>query len=90
MLENTRVAMRNVRRDINEKLKKMEQEINKREKRQDIILDYFLITPTRYKDLVKGAKNPPDKSDFEKKHILFFEDRKWCDKMFEEIFSSFR
>jgi hypothetical protein len=76
--------------NFREKLKKMEQEINEREKRQDIILDYFLITPTRYKDLVKGAKNPPDKSDFEKKHILFFEDRKWCDKMFEEIFSSFR
>ncbi len=76
--------------NFREKLKEIEGEINGREKRQDIILEYFLITPTRYNDLVEGKKDPKDKSYFEKRHILFFEDRKWCDKMFEEIFSSFR
>ena len=75
---------------IEMELKDIERTINEREKRQDIILEYFLITPTRYKDLVEGKKDPKDKSYFEKRHILFFEDRKWCDKMFEEIFSSFR
>ena len=76
--------------NFRDKLKEIEKAINEREKRQDVILEYFLITPTNYTDLVEGTENPPSKSDYERKHILFFEDRKWCDKMFDEIIKNFR
>ncbi len=76
--------------NFREKLKEIEKEMNIREKRQDIILEYFLITPTSYNNLTKGISSSISKSGYESKHILFFEDKDWCDKMFKEMLSSFR
>jgi len=69
-------------------LKNIEQNVNAREKRNDVLLDYFLITPTSYGDLTKNDPKPPKQSEFEEKHVFFFNDtQRWVDKMFNEIFN---
>jgi len=69
-------------------LKNIEQNVNAREKRNDVLLDYFLITPTSYGDLKKLDRELPDQDKFEAKHVFFFNDtQQWVDKMFNEIFN---
>lgn len=73
--------------NFRETLKNIEENINAREKRDDVLLDYFLITPTSYEDLTKNDLTAPSQSEFEGKHVFFFNDtQQWVDKMFNEIF----
>jgi predicted metallo-beta-lactamase superfamily hydrolase len=61
-------------------LKKIENNLN-----QNICLEAFIISDTKYEDLIEGIKNPPDKTDFENNNVLFFEDSDWCKKMFNRL-----
>ena len=73
--------------NFRETLKNIEEKVNAREKRNDVLLDYFLITPTSYEDLKKLDRELPDRDKFEAKHVFFFQDTpQWADKMFNEIF----
>ncbi len=61
-------------------IKKIEQEINKKEKK-DITLEYFLLSPTSYNDLIKGVSNPPSQDEYEHSHVLFLNDSEWPKKL---------
>lgn len=61
-------------------IKKIEQEINKKEKK-DITLEYFLLSPTFYIDLIKGVSNPPSQDEYEHSHVLFLNDSEWPKKL---------
>ncbi len=50
---------------------------------QNINLEAFIISDTKYDDLIKGMTNPPSQDDFENNNVLFFEDSNWCEKMFK-------
>ncbi len=61
-------------------LKEIERQLN------NICLEAFIISDTKYADLIKGMTNPPSQDDFEKNNnVLFFEDNNWCEKMFKKI-----
>ncbi|MEM3610382.1 MAG: hypothetical protein QW076_05800, partial [Candidatus Anstonellales archaeon] len=54
---------------------------------QNIILESFIISSTKYEDLVKGFSNQPSKNDYIKNNVLFQEDNDYdyIDKLFEKI-----
>lgn len=62
-------------------IKKIEQEINKKEKK-NLILEYFLLSQTPYERLIQGEVRPPSKSEYEKNHVLFLDDSSWTEKLF--------
>jgi hypothetical protein len=61
-------------------LKDIEKQLN-----QNINLEAFIISDTKYDDLVERMKNQYDKTDFENNNVLFFEDNDWCEKIFKKI-----
>lgn len=65
---------------MKEILNKEKEDINK-----EYILESFIISDTEYNDLIKGMVNPPSKKDFEDNNVLFFEDKDWCEKLFEKL-----
>ncbi len=69
-----------------EKVQFAKNELKEIEKQLNICLEAFIISDTKYDDLIKGMKNPPDKTDFENYNVLFFEDDgDWCEKMFKKL-----
>ncbi len=64
-------------------LKDIEKQINKIN--PNIILEAFIISDTKYDDLIKGRTDPYSLADFENKNVLFFEDDNWCEKMFKKL-----
>lgn len=65
-------------------IKRIEQEINKKENK-DLVLEYFLISPTSYDELIKGEAKPTPKSEYERNHVLFLEDQDWPEKLFNHL-----
>ncbi len=68
-----------------EKLQFAKNELKEIERQLNICLEAFIISDTKYDDLIKGMTNPPSQDDFENNNVLFFEDNDWCDKIFEKI-----
>jgi len=64
--------------------KKIEQEISKREKKE-VVLEYFLLSPTSYEKLKIGGSNPPSKGEYESNHVLFLDDSGWPEKLFNHL-----
>ncbi len=51
-------------------------------------LESFIISDTKYEDLIKGVDPPPpSKEEYKKCNVLFFEDGNWCKEMFEKLVS---
>jgi superfamily II DNA or RNA helicase len=66
-------------------IKKIEENLNKKEKKNHIRLEYFLLSPTEYEKLKKGTVNMPKKEDYENKNVLFLEDDNWPEKLFTKL-----
>ena len=45
-------------------------------------MEYFLLSPTPYEELIRGESNPPSKKEYESNHILFLDDSDWPEKLF--------
>ena len=65
-------------------IKKIEQEINKKDKK-NVVLEYFLLSPTPYKELIKGESNSHSKEEYESNHVLFLDDSDWPEKLFKSL-----
>jgi len=65
-------------------IKKIEQEISKRDKK-NVVLEYFLLSPTPYEELKKGESNPHSKDEYERNHVLFLDDSDWPKKLFNHL-----
>jgi len=65
-------------------IKNIEQEINKREKK-NVVLEYFLLSQTSYEKLNTGESNPPSKEEWESNHVLFLDDSNWPEKLFDHL-----
>jgi hypothetical protein len=65
-------------------IKRIEQEIGKRE-RKNVVLEYFLLSPTPYEKLKKGSSNPPPEDEYERNHVLFLDDSNWPEKLFNHL-----
>jgi superfamily II DNA or RNA helicase len=65
-------------------IKKIEQEINKKDKK-NVVLEYFLLSPTPYKELIIGESNPHSKEEYESNHVLFLDDSDWPEKLFKSL-----
>lgn len=65
-------------------IKKIEQEINKRDKK-NVVLEYFLLSPTPYEKLQIGETNPYPKEEYESNHVLFLDDSDWPKKLFNYL-----
>ena len=61
-------------------IKKIEKEINKREKK-NVVLEYFLLSPTSYNNLIKGQTKAPSKEQYESKHVLFLDNSNWPEEL---------
>jgi len=66
-------------------IKKIEENLNKKDKKNHIRLEYFLLSPTEYEKLKKGTVNIPKKEDYENKNVLFLEDNNWPEKLFTKL-----
>ncbi|MEN3014388.1 MAG: DEAD/DEAH box helicase family protein [Endomicrobiia bacterium] len=63
---------------LKDDIKKLEQKLKQRLKQnnKNISLESFIVSKTKYQDLIKGISNPPSKEElFKKNHILFLEDK---------------
>ncbi len=49
------------------------------------IIKAFIISDTKYNDLMKGITNPPSQDEFEKNNVLFLEDNNWCKKCLKKF-----
>lgn len=65
-------------------IKKVEQEINKKDKK-NVVLEYFLLSPTPYEKLQIGESNPYSKEEYESNHVLFLDDSDWPEKLFNYL-----
>jgi hypothetical protein len=63
-------------KEVDEYLKKV---------RSDVSLLSFILSYTKYDDLIKGMKNVPNKEDYERNNVIFMEDPDWCNKIFDKI-----
>lgn len=65
-------------------IKKIQEEINKKDKK-NVVLEYFLLSPTPYKELIIGESNPHSKEEYESNHVLFLDDSDWPEKLFKSL-----
>jgi superfamily II DNA or RNA helicase len=61
-------------------------DIEKKLNNQNIKLESFILSNTRYDKLKEGMAKPPSKEDYELSHVLFLDDKDWCQKLFELLF----
>jgi len=54
---------------------------------KSIKLKGFILSDTKYEDLIKGEKKPESKEKYEENNVFFLEDKEWAGKMFEKIFT---
>lgn len=66
-------------------IKKIEKKLN----RKNTTLESFIITPTKYYDIIKSHTKPPSKNHFYKNNVLFYEDDNWCDKLVKKLLEKF-
>ncbi|MBM7581854.1 superfamily II DNA or RNA helicase [Caldicoprobacter guelmensis] len=62
-------------------IKTIERKINN----PKIRLESFILSITPYRELVEGLAKKPSKDDYERHHVLFLDDEKWCEKLFRTI-----
>jgi hypothetical protein len=62
-----------------EYLKEIEKNLN-----SGVSLNSFILSITKYEDLIKGEVPPTPKEEFEKANILFLNDN-WVEKLFKKI-----
>ncbi|MEM2933264.1 MAG: DEAD/DEAH box helicase family protein [Candidatus Pacearchaeota archaeon] len=62
-------------------LKALEQKLN----RKDIVLEFFILSKTPYKDLIKGKTSPPSKDEYINQHVLFL-DENWAERLFSLLY----
>lgn len=60
-------------------------DIEKKLNNQNISLESFILSATEYDKLVEGIVSAPSKEEYERKHVLFLNDKDWTDKFFEII-----
>lgn len=65
---------------FNHELKEIENHLKK--VRPDVSLLSFILSYTKYEDLIKGMRNIPSKEDYEQNNVIFMEDPDWCKKIF--------
>ncbi len=69
---------------FSETIKEIEVKLNK----PGLVLESFIISATKYVDLIKGHSNPPSKDNLFASNVLFFEDENWAEQLFNKIFSN--
>ncbi len=72
-----------------EKIQFAKNELKEIERQLNICLEAFIISDTKYENLIKGMKKPHNETDFENYNVLFFEDPKWCEKMFNKLLKKY-
>mgnify|MGYP000022057090 FL=1 len=50
-----------------------------------LVLESFILSDTKYSDLVKGRTSPPSKEEYIKHHVLFLEDEDWPEMLFKHL-----
>jgi len=50
-----------------------------------LVLESFILSDTKYLDLVKGSTNPSSKEEYIKHHVLFLEDKDWTEMLFRSL-----
>lgn len=53
---------------------------------KDIRLESFILSPTKYEDLKKGDTSHPSEEDYKNHHVLFLDDKKWTEELFDMCF----
>ncbi|MDK2876622.1 MAG: hypothetical protein PWQ22_1032 [Archaeoglobaceae archaeon] len=72
--------------DIREIEKKVNDELNKERKSEILKMDAFIVSVSSYDDIKKTfGEGSHTKEDFEKRNILFQEDEKYIEKIFEKV-----
>jgi superfamily II DNA or RNA helicase len=66
-------------------IKEIEKKIQKTKEKRKILLHGFILSYTKYEDLIKNMKNQPSKEEFESKNVLFLKDNEWTEKLFKKI-----
>ncbi len=65
---------------FNHELKEIENHLKK--VRPDVSLLSFVLSYTKYEDLIKGMRDIPGKEEYERNNVIFMEDPDWCEKIF--------
>jgi len=65
---------------IKEELKDIERNLN-----NNVCLYGFILSYTRYEDLIKGMEEVPSQTEFEENNILFLDDKDWPKNLFEKV-----
>lgn len=63
-------------------------EIEKKLGRDDIRLSCFILSLTKYEELVRGEVKPDSKEVYENSNILFLREDSWTEKFFEKLLQS--
>jgi hypothetical protein len=70
---------------MEQELKEIEKKIKESKEKRKILLHGFILSYTKYEDLIKGMNNKPTREEFESKNILFLTDKEWIEKLFKKI-----
>jgi superfamily II DNA or RNA helicase len=70
-----------------EKVKFIKEELKDIERNLDnnVCLYGFILSYTRYEDLIRGMEEVPSQTEFEENNILFLDDKDWPKKLFSNI-----
>jgi hypothetical protein len=83
-LENEKIVFAGTRDDVGNDVVTIKT-IEKRLNNPNMRLELFILSATEYTELVENLVNPPSKNDYEQSHVLFLDDKEWCEKLFRSI-----
>jgi hypothetical protein len=75
--------------NFRDKIKDIEKSISKQGVGLDVVLDYFIISETSWRDFVENKSPSTTKSYYKEKHVYFKSDSDWVSDMFDEIIKIF-
>lgn len=59
--------------------------IQEKENNENLFLYSFIISGTKYEDLIKGRTEPPAKDEYKNNNVLFLEDDSWPEELLKKI-----